>query len=113
MENELREERIKELELQVRQLHEEIAKRDQALLDKDDEIVEWREKSGRNYSEQMANRDEQIGKLNGENNALRKIHGEALAESRARRDEYDALCNELGELGVDIPKLRKGEIKVS
>ena len=108
----LQEERISQMERETRVLHERIADLEGQAIQKDDELKLLREQSARNWDEYLSPREAQIIDLERENNMLRKLEADALATTRQKRDEYDALCNELGELGVDIPKLRAGRIKV-
>ena len=98
----VREARIKELELLVRQLKETHAAKDAEIQQHKDSLTIAHEDVARNYTEQMAGRDERIAELAGEVGGLQAQLSAALAFAREKQDQYDAMCNKLGEQGITL-----------
>lgn len=107
-----REEHIKQLEAEVRQLRTDAEGLQREIQVRDDMIVKLQKQVGQEWAEVTAARDKRILELERENTAARKLADANLAIARGHRDKYDALCNEMGGFGIDIPALREGKITV-
>ena len=107
-----REAHIQQLEAKNRQLIEQANAIAREVQLRDDMLAKLQKQIGQEWHELTHPRDKRILELERDNTALRKQEAANLAIAREHRDRYDALCNELGALGVDIPKLRDGKIKV-
>ena len=96
----LREERIKEMELETRQLHEEIVRLKEAVQQADDRMQEAHARAAKiirkEWDTYIAPRDARILELERENNACRKREATALATIRQKQDEYDTMCTKFG-----------------
>ena len=107
-----REEYIKQLEAEIRQLRTDAESLQREIQLRDDMIAKLQKQAGQEWMEVTAARDKRILELERENASQRKQADANLAIARSHRDNYDALCNELGGMGIDIPALRKGTITV-
>lgn len=93
----IREERIKELELTERQLHEQLAGAAQKLQAQEDHVTALGQQMTETYWQPyVGTRDARIVELERENNGLRKQLATALAFAREKQDQYDDLCTKTG-----------------
>ena len=98
----VREERIKELEAEVRGLHEQVEQLEKESLTKDDLVRQAKETAAKHLGEYITPRDQQIEELRRENNAIRKQTDAALKCAREKQDQYDKICTWLGGQGIEF-----------